>query len=85
MRCAKAEPLTPPLSRGRGERATAFPRRRAFPAGRRRPPSPSPRRGEGARRADEGVPRVRKPTVKRSKLNIRRILRSMAEGVTRER
>ena len=52
----RRSPSPHPSPRGRGERATVFPHRRAFPAGQRRPPSPSPRRGEGARRADEGVP-----------------------------
>ena len=70
----RRSPSPDPSPRDRGERATAFPRRRAFPAGQRRPPSPSPRRGEGARRADEGVPGVRKPTVKRS--NRRRSVQS---------
>ena len=54
MRCAQTEPLTPPLSprpRGEGDR---FHTRHAFPARRGQPPSPSPRGGEGARRADEG-------------------------------
>ena len=54
----RRSPSPHPSPRGRGERATAFPHRRAFPAGQRRLPSPSPRRGEGARRADEGVPRA---------------------------
>ncbi len=66
MRCAPAEPLTPPLSprpRGEGDHFPAPPR---LPRWAEAKPSPSPRRGEGARRADEGVPRVRNPTVKRS-------------------
>ena len=37
-----------------GARASAFSLRHAFAAWRSRPPSPSPHRGEGARRADEG-------------------------------
>ena len=61
-----AEPLTPPLSprpRGEGDHFPAPPR---LPRWAEAKPSPSPRRGEGARRADEGVPRACNPTVKRS-------------------
>ena len=46
-----------PLPDSVGARATARSVRASHPRGRRRSPSPSPRRGEGARRADEGVPR----------------------------
>ena len=76
----RRSPSPHPSPRGRGERATAFPRRRAFPAGQRRPPSPSPRRGEGARRADGGSPVVRKPTVQRSN----RLRHSAATRLRRE-
>jgi hypothetical protein len=54
-----------------GARATAWRPGRGLTAWPRHSPSPSPRRGEGARRADEGVfpsaSAARNPTVKRSK------------------
>ena len=80
MRSAQGEPLTPPLSprpRGEGDRFPASPR---LPRWAKAKPSPSPRRGEGARRADEGVPRVRKPTVQRSN----RLRHSAATRLRRE-
>ncbi len=55
-----------PVARPVGARATAFPPH-AFPAGRGRRRSPSPRRGEGARRADEGAPLQPRPRAQPSR------------------